>query len=86
MKPRAPLRPTLRDFSRSLETAVVSAPRVDTSQGTSPNQPTKAEFDNGWRECKVGVIASMLPGSLKKGEYRSPSTLVQSHVATMGNI
>jgi len=46
----------------------------------------ETEFDNGWRECKVGVVASMLPGSLKKGEYRPPSTLVQTHVATMENI
>jgi len=60
--------------------------RVDTPDGTPPNQAEEAEFDNGWRECKAGVVASMLPGSFKKGEYRPPSTLVQSHVATMENI
>lgn len=52
-----------------------------------PNRPADAGIDDGWRECKVGVVASMLPGSMgKDGTCVPPATLVQSHLATMDGI
>jgi hypothetical protein len=66
----------------------------DDETGGSENPPTDAEDsisrqdrDNGWRECKVGVVSRMRPGKTKRnGDYREPETLVQTSLATMCNI
>lgn len=43
--------------------------------------------DDGWRECKVGVVASALPGRTgPAGEYEGPATLVQTCLATMDGV
>jgi hypothetical protein len=47
-------------------------------------EPDRAK---GWRECKVGVVARVLPGWTDEGgEYHEPETLVQTYVATMEDI
>ena len=51
------------------------------------NRRPDAEIDDGWRECKVGVVASMLPGTVSKdGSCVPPTALVQSYLATMDGI
>lgn len=63
--------------------------RLAEPSGTvSPATATgEAEPDQGWRECKAGVVARCLPGYFKSnGEYEEPRTLVQTYLATLSEI
>ncbi len=47
----------------------------------------RQDYDNGWRECKVGVVSRMRRGRVdRNGEYRDPEVLVQTSLATMCDI
>src|ERR1035437_4187899 len=45
------------------------------------------ELDNGWRECKVGVVIRCQRGFFKPdGVYQHPKALLQTYLATMDDI
>jgi hypothetical protein len=45
------------------------------------------EPDNGWRECKVGVVIRCQRGSYRPdGTYEKPKTLLQTYLSTMAGI
>ena len=45
------------------------------------------ELDNGWRECKVGVVLRCQRGFFKPdGTYQHPEALLQTYLATMDDI
>jgi len=45
------------------------------------------ELDNGWRECKVGVVIRCQHGYFKPdGTYEHPQALLQTYLATMEDI
>jgi hypothetical protein len=57
-------------------------PPADAEDGIS-----QLDRDNGWRECKVGVVSRMRRGRMKRnGEYLEPETQVQTCLATMCDI
>ena len=42
------------------------------------------EPDNGWRECKVGVVIRCKRGRFNKdGSYDEPEAILQTHLATL---
>ena len=48
---------------------------------------SNGEPDNGWRECKVGVVLRCQRGYFKPdGEYEHPQALLQTYLATMDDI
>ena len=45
------------------------------------------ELDNGWRECKVGVVIRCQRGKYKAdGTYEHPEAILQTYLATMDDI
>ena len=61
--------------------------QADQTAETATDGLQASESGSEWRECKVGTVASCLPGEMDEaGEYHEPVTLTQTSVATMENI
>lgn len=57
------------------------------TQSASDCEISEKDRCAGWGECKVGVVVRMRPGrTTRSGEYEPPTPLLQTYVATMGDI
>lgn len=76
---------------KSSNTAPENAPELMVIQGDGMRLRERVEpgsdAHDGWRECKVGVVARCLRGTYASdGSYQEPQTLVQTCLATLDDV